>query len=250
MIDHGVNAQQNNLAEIQQTAQLAAMQVQQVALQERQVLSQASAQESGFKQTHSPLTKGLSSKIENSSSSLTGKSSNRSKVYGDVVTAKLGMPSLELGSMALDILSDRGSIFKSIKDDISGKKLGYNAGKKLNKTEGIKTAHGNALGFRAMATGSFNTSSCLKGVKATKGCAPDCKLVKDLVVSKKMVAEKTYGHAMHAQGQKMGMIGNAMRRGSSAKLIASLKSGPKFVDQEKAMRKAEDNNIWGDSETA
>lgn len=231
-INHGVNAQQNNLAEIQETAKLAGQKVQQISVQERQVVAQE-------KSHAAPPSKAQTSSF--SSVSTTDK--NLVDVAGDMLTAKMGMPSIELASMACDIIGDRGSLFNCIKTGFEGKSNGYGRGSK-SKSTSIKTAHFNDIAGRAECVCDF-TSSGVKGVKAAKSSAPNLQIEKQLVCSQKMAAEKTHGLALHAERQVQAKIGNAMRIGAPPALVASLKSGPKFVSPDEALRKSEDNNIWG-----
>lgn len=238
-INHNINAEDNSLAEIEQTAIEAGNKLQSVAVQERQVASQEkqgsdiqAGQESGAIQ--SPSTIGA----------------NRVDIGIDLATGMSGLPSLELGRMAVDVLTDRGSLFKGVKDTMKGKPLGYNG----KKSDGIKTAHTNDIFARSQCVSAFNNSG-MKGVQASKGSAPSMKHVKNLVISQRMAHEQTFDAAMAAKNKFTAPnMGGSMGGGiKHPTLTADLASGPKgYVDPEELKWKNEhkNRNIWSDGEVS
>lgn len=238
MVNHNINAQDNNLAEIQQTALEAAAKVQCVEMQERQVCAQEKKQ---LSETSIADSGEVLSKIKKCGTAL-GEGSNRFKIGSDIACAKLGMPSVELAGMALEVLGDRGGIFKSVKDSMSDKSLGYNVGKK-EKTCGVKTKHFNDIAGRASCVADF-TKSGVKGVKASKSSAINCKHIKDLVIGQRMACEKTYNAAKRAEMQLPAIGG----KGANARKLMATMAPKGYVDPETLKRKAADNNIWGDGD--
>lgn len=248
-INHSISGE-NDLAEIQQTAMEAAAKLQSVEVLERQVVAQerdeidshAMAEQDAIRQDD------LLSQIESTSGLLKG--SNRFNVGSDLVAAKVGLPSLELGRMAIEVIGDRGGIFDSVKNSIKGKPLGYNAGQssKSGRQNGIKTAHFNDISARADGVQDF-TNSGVRGLQATAGSAPSIKQVRDIVVGQRMAHEQTFNAAKVAERQAGARIGQTMKLGGAAPpaLVASLSSGPKgYVDPEQARRKMESKNLWSE----
>ncbi len=241
-LNHGINADDNNLAEIIQTRELAGRQVTEAKAIENKI--------AGF-ENNPQSNSGVIPRVQNAGISLQSGSDggNHAKVYGGMIEAKLGMPSVELAGMALGIMGDRGGIFKSVKSGFDGKKSGYQKGTKAASIQtGADTKSGKLAFGVAVARDSITSSS--KGVKSAKANVPNLKQEKAMIYAKKMA--HTYGNALQAEAQKHNQIYQANQMGGGAPaLVASLKNGPKFKMTDSDLERAKaDNNIWGSSDTA
>lgn len=250
-INHGINAQDNNLNEILQTKQNAGKMITEATAIERQVAAIENNPNAAMQKG------GLLGRAEKTGLSLgSGSGSNRAGVYSDMALNKLtgGIASAELASMGLKIFGEGMGIFKSVKGGFAGKKNGYQAGDK-SSDRSIHTGtmsrkdKRNLLAFRAAAVCGFNSESGTSGVTAAKGSAPNLKAEKAMVYAKKMEHAQTYGVALQAEAAKHTQIHQAMQMGGAQApaLVASLKQGPKAPDFKKPMEQ-KSGSIW-DSES-
>lgn len=242
-LNHGINADDNSLAEIQEAKKIAGQQVTEAKAIENKIAGFENNPQSG---------ESVVSKAQNAGISLQSDSGggNHAKLYGGMIEAKLGMPSVELASMALSVLGDRGSIFKSVKTGFEGKKSGYQTGSKAASIQTGAESKKGMLAFKA-AVASDSITSSSKGVQSAKANAPNLKQEKSMIYAKKMAHANTYGNALQAEAQKHHQIHQANQLGGGAPaLVASLKNGPKFKMTDSDLAKAKDDNIWSGSDTA
>jgi len=225
-INHNINAEDNSLAEIEDQIVKAGADVETVKIEENKVFAQEK-QEAGFEAGQESGATGSASTI----------GSNRVDVALDVATGATGLPSLELGRMAVDVLSDRGSIFKSVDEGIKSKS---------GKRDSLFTGHSSKsamLGFRTNAMEDFNSMG-VKGAQINKGSAPSCKHEKALVMGKRMAHEQTFHAAMAARNQ---FTTPGMGGGAKPATLEKFMVPKGYVDPEELKWKDEHKNrdIWG-----